>query len=70
MTTPEAARLPCPRCDEGLTPAEVRSLNAKLNSSLIRKRSGGKVWRKHVLNPDGSDYSRCRCKKCNAKRKR
>ena len=55
----------CPRCNADLTPAEVRSLNGKLNASLIRKRSGPKVWRKHRAG-----YSRCRCKKCNARRER
>ena len=63
--TSAAARLPCPRCNEGLTATEIRSLNAKLNSSLIVKRSGGKVWRKHLAG-----YSRCRCKKCNSARAR
>ena len=65
MTTPEAARLPCPRCDADLTPAQVRSLQQQLNSSLVRNRSGGKVWRKHR-----ADYSRCRCAKCNLVRAR
>ncbi len=60
----------CPRCDAELTPDQIRSLNAKLNSSLVRKRSGGKVWSEHVVNADGSDYSRCRCEKCNARRKK
>ena len=58
----------CPRCDAELTPAEIRSLNAKLNSSLVVKRSGpgpGSLWRKHR-----EDYSRCRCAKCNERRKR
>ncbi len=55
----------CPHCNAELTAAEIRSLNAQLNSSLIRKRSGGKVWRKHRAG-----YSRCRCARCNARRKR
>ncbi len=53
----------CPRCHAALTPAEIRSLIAKLSSSLVVKRSGGKVWRKHRAG-----YSRCRCARCNARR--
>lgn len=54
----------CPRCHAELTADEIRSLNAKLNSSLVVKRSGGKVWRKHRAG-----YSRCRCARCNERRK-
>ncbi len=54
----------CPHCNAELTPAQIRSLQQQLNSSLVRNRSGGKVWRKHRAG-----YSRCRCEKCNASRK-
>lgn len=62
---PEATRLDCPHCHADLTPAQIRTLQQQLNSSLVRKRSGGKVWRKHRAG-----YSRCRCARCNARRKR
>ena len=55
----------CPHCNAELTADQIRSLNAKLNSSLVVKRSGGKVWRKHRAG-----YSRCRCARCNTRRKR
>ena len=53
----------CPHCNEPLTPEHIRSLWGKLTSALRRKRSGGKVWRKHRPG-----YSRCMCAKCNQRR--
>ena len=53
----------CPHCNAELTPEQVRSLRGQLHASLPRKRSGGKVWRKHRAG-----YSRCRCAKCNRRR--
>ncbi len=63
MTYQQYILMTCPCCGAVLTPDQIRSLNAKLNSSLRVKRSGGKVWRKHRAG-----YSRCRCAKCNGRR--
>jgi hypothetical protein len=61
----EARRnLTCPHCGETLTPEVIRTLNAKLNASLIRKRSGGRVWKVH--NPN---VKNCRCQECIDERK-
>lgn len=54
----------CPHCSAPLTAAHIRTLWAQFTNALRRTRSGGKVWRKHRAG-----YSRCRCAKCNERRK-